>query len=172
LIGQYAHGNEPSHHIAYLYSYAGASWKTQAMAARILREMYHNKPDGISGNEDCGQMSAWYVLSSLGFYSVQPASGIYVLGSPKFEEAVIHLENGNSFTIKRKGSGDYINKARLNGKEYLNSFITFKTIQEGGKLELTMSEEPNKEFGKAKKYRPSSYIKPTLLPAPVINTVR
>lgn len=168
LIGQYAHGNEPSHHIAYLYSYAGASWKTQAMAARIQKEMYKDVPDGICGNEDCGQMSAWYVMSSLGFYSVQPASGIYVLGSPKFEEATIHLENKKKFTIKRNGSGDYIQKAKLNGKPYLNSYITFKTIQNGGVLELTMSEKPNKSFGKAKENRPPSFIEPTLIPTPVI----
>ena len=168
LIGQYAHGNEPSHHIAYLYSYAGAAWKTQAATAKIRRMMYHNSPDGICGNEDCGQMSAWYVFSSLGFYPVQPASGIYVFGSPAFDKATIKLENGNKFIIKRKGRGDYIEKVTLNGKKYSRSYITYDVINKGGTLVFEMSKKANKDFGRAQSDRPVSRIKSSLLPTPVI----
>ena len=100
LIGQYAHGNEPSHHIAYLYNFTGAAYKTQAMVHRIMKDMYHDTPDGLEGNEDCGQMSAWYVLSALGFYPVTPGTTDYIIGTPMFSSATIHLENGKSFTVK------------------------------------------------------------------------
>src|SRR5690606_25236360 len=99
LIGQYAHGNEPSHHIAYLYNYAGSPWKTQERVQQIMASMYKPTPDGISGNEDCGQMSAWYVFSAMGFYPVNPASGIYVLGSPLFEKISIDVGNSKQFEL-------------------------------------------------------------------------
>ncbi|OIP02275.1 MAG: hypothetical protein AUJ98_01865 [Bacteroidetes bacterium CG2_30_33_31] len=168
LIGQYAHGNEPSHHIAYLYSYSGESWKTQAMAAKICRKMYSTNPDGLCGNEDCGQMSAWYVFSAMGFYPVQPALGIYVFGSPQFDVTAILLENGKQLIIKRRGSGDYIQNVKLDGKDYPFSFITFADIQKGGILEFMMDDKPNMDFGKAVENRPKSYIEPSLLPVPII----
>ena len=104
LIGQYAHGNEPSHHMAYLYAYAGQPWKTQAHGAPDARHDVRARPDGLSGNEDCGQMSAWYVISALGFYPVTPGSTEYVIGTPLFESATIHLENGRQFVVRARGA--------------------------------------------------------------------
>ncbi len=144
LIGQYAHGNEPGHHVAYLYNYAGQPWKTQAMVRRILTEMYKAEPDGLSGNEDCGQMSAWYILSAMGFYPVNPADGLYVLGSPLFDEVV--LNTGKTFRIVVRDNSDlnmYIQKATLNGKPLNRSFISHQDIIEGGLLEIEMGPEPN-----------------------------
>ncbi|MEO6405158.1 MAG: GH92 family glycosyl hydrolase [Ferruginibacter sp.] len=141
LIGQYAHGNEPSHHIAYLYSFAGVPGKTQQRVQQIMNEMYHNAPDGLSGNEDCGQMSAWYVLSALGFYPVTPGSNTYIIGTPAFENATLHLENRKAFTITRKGDANnfYISTASLNNQPYQKSFISHKDLMAGGKLQFTMS---------------------------------
>ncbi len=150
LIGQYAHGNEPSHHIAYLYNYIGKPWKTAEKIRRILNTMYSDKPDGLSGNEDCGQMSAWYVLSSVGFYPVNPADGNYVIGSPLFNRVEFTLNNGNTFTIIAKNNSDnnrYIQKAILNGKELKRTFIKHSEITKGGVLEFTMSNKPNKAWG-------------------------
>ncbi|MCX6197989.1 MAG: GH92 family glycosyl hydrolase [Bacteroidetes bacterium] len=150
MIGQYAHGNEPSHHVAYMYNYTGQAWKTQAMTRRIMSEFYLNKPDGLPGNEDCGQMSAWYVFSALGFYPVCPGSDHYAIGSPLFDKAIIHLENGKSFTIQTSGNGKnnfYINAAKLNGANYSKSFLEYADIANGGTLELNMSSEPNKNWG-------------------------
>ncbi len=147
LIGQYAHGNEPSHHIAYMYNYAGKAWKTQALVRKIMREMYNDKPDGLCGNEDCGQMSAWYVMSALGFYPVNPAEGIYVIGSPLFSQASINLHNGKNFEVVASGNSQenvYIQSAILNGEPLNRSFITHQEILAGGKLELQMGAEPNK----------------------------
>jgi predicted alpha-1,2-mannosidase len=128
LVGQYAHGNEPSHHVAYLYNYARQPWKTQAMIRRIMKEMYHDQPDGLSGNEDCGQMSAWYVFSAMGFYPVCRGSDHYAIGSPLFDKISIQLENGKSFALQTDGnSGEniYIQSARLNGKPYTKSYIRY-----------------------------------------------
>lgn len=141
LIGQYAHGNEPSHHIAYLYDYVGQPRKTQKLVDQILKEMYHNDPDGLSGNEDCGQMSAWYILSSLGFY--QPAAGrpVYAIGRPFFPRATINLPNGKKFQVKVNNfskSNPYIKSMRLNGKELTEPFITHADIVAGGILEVDM----------------------------------
>jgi len=152
LIGQYAHGNEPSHQIAYEYDYAGQAWKTQEMIRRICTEMYRDQPDGLSGNEDCGQMSAWYVLSAVGFYPVCPGSDHYAIGSPVVDKAVIHLENGKSFTVKANGNGGkniYINSAKLNGANYTKSFLTYEDISKGGEIEFEMSATPNKNWGTA-----------------------
>jgi predicted alpha-1,2-mannosidase len=147
LIGQYAHGNEPSHHIVYLYNYAGAPEKTQFYARKIMDDFYKPTPDGLIGNEDCGQMSAWYVLSALGFYQVNPSEPIYAFGTPLFKEARINLENGKTFTIRASGVSKqnfYIKSARLNGKVYDKSFITHDQIMSGGILEFEMSAAPVK----------------------------
>jgi predicted alpha-1,2-mannosidase len=150
LIGQYVHGNEPSHQIAYEYDYAAQPWKTQAMIRRILTEMYHDLPDGLSGNEDCGQMSAWYVFSAMGFYPVCPGSDHYAIGSPNLDNATMHLENGKTFTVKAAGNSKdnlYIQSATLNGAPYNKSFITYETINNGGVLEFQMGNTPNKNWG-------------------------
>ena len=150
MIGQYAHGNEPSHQIAYEYDYAGQAWKTQAMIRRICTELYRDQPDGLSGNEDCGQMSAWYVLSALGIYEVCPSGDQYAIGSPVVDKAVIHLENGKSFTIKVNGNDAknvYINSAKLNGSNYTKSYLTYEDIANGGEIEFDMSATPNKNWG-------------------------
>ncbi|MDB4048565.1 GH92 family glycosyl hydrolase, partial [Polaribacter sp.] len=126
LIGQYAHGNEPSHHMAYLYNFVNKPYKTQEKVRQILTELYTNTPDGISGNEDCGQMSAWYIFSSLGFYPVTPGSNQYIIGAPLFEKATINLENGKSFTVQANNQSEenkYIQSVKLNGENYAFSFI-------------------------------------------------
>lgn len=149
LIGQYAHGNEPSHHIAYLYNYAGQPWKTQQIARKIMDELYTSAPDGLCGNEDCGQMSAWYALSAMGFYPVTPGSGIYAIGSPVFEKITLKFENGNNFIIKahnQSKTNKYIKSATLNGTSYTKSFLTHQTLMNGGTLEFEMTNEPNKSW--------------------------
>jgi predicted alpha-1,2-mannosidase len=150
LIGQYAHGNEPSHHIAYLYNFAEQPWKTQSMVRRIMKEMYQPTPDGLCGNEDCGQMSAWYVLSAMGFYPVTPASNQYIIGSPLFKKVTINLENGNKFVIKSKNNSAqnfYIQSAKLNGIAYNKSYFTHQDITKGGTLVFEMGNKPNKAWG-------------------------
>lgn len=150
-IGQYAHGNEPSHHIAFLYAYAGQQWKTARLVRHIMREFYTDKPDGIIGNEDCGQMSAWYIFSSLGFYPVLTASGEYIIGSPLFDKATIHLENGNHFTIESVDNfpeNIYIQSVELNGKAYPYTSITHQDIVNGGTLKFRMGNKPNYRYGK------------------------
>lgn len=145
LIGQYAHGNEPSHHVAYLYNYCGKPWKTQFIVRKIMSELYTNKPDGLCGNEDCGQMSSWYVLSSMGFYPVNPANGIYDLGSPIFDTVIIQLENGKNFTViahNNSANNVYVQRVKLNGLSYDKSYITHKNIIEGGKIEFFMGPNP------------------------------
>ncbi|MDR0890968.1 MAG: GH92 family glycosyl hydrolase [Endomicrobium sp.] len=161
LIGQYSHGNEPSHHIAYLYTYAGESYKTQELVRKILNTLYSDKPDGLCGNEDCGQMSAWYVFSALGFYPVCPGSNEYIIGSPLFDKAVIHLENGKDFTINspQDDKSPYIDKIKLNGKNYKKLYINHFDIMQGGEISFKMSNTPNKKLGKKEKYRPKSEIK-------------
>lgn len=146
LIGQYAQGNEPSHQVAYLYAYAGKAYKTQERVRTIMSTLYSDARDGLCGNEDCGQMSAWYVLSALGFYPVNPADGTYVIGSPLFERAAIALPNGKAFIIKANGVSDacgYIQSAILNGKPYGSSFITHKDMMNGGELVFIMGEKPS-----------------------------
>ena len=150
LIGQYAHGNEPSHHIAYLYNFAEQPWKTQAIARRIMKEMYQASPDGLCGNEDCGQMSAWYVLSAMGFYPVTPAGNQYIIGSPLFKKVTINLENGNKFVIEAKDNSDkniYIQSAKLNGTTYNKSYFTHQDITKGGRLVFEMGNKPNQLWG-------------------------
>ncbi len=175
LIGQYAHGNEPSHHMAYLYNYIGKPNKTQEKIYQILTEFYKNDPDGLIGNEDCGQMSAWYVLSSIGFYQVCPGKPEYTIGSPLFDNVKIHLENGKTFEIKKSNSNQqfqYIQSSSLNGKLSNSSAITHTTIVNGGKLEFVMSDKYDEKslFGKTTLLRPSTKISDKgIIPSPVIN---
>lgn len=157
LIGQYAHGNEPSHHIAYMYNYAGKPWKTQAQVRNILATQYKTTAEGLCGNEDCGQMSAWYVFSALGFYPVNPASGVYVLGSPTIDEADIAVPGGAYFRIRAKNNNAknvYIQSARLNGKPLDRSFLLHQEIMQGGTLELVMGPRPNLRLWTAAAARP------------------
>lgn len=146
-IGQYAHGNEPSHHIAYLYAFSGQQWKTAEKVRYIMKEFYHDDPDGVIGNEDCGQMSAWYIFSSLGFYPVFPASGYYVLGSPLFDKATLHLPGGSKFTVEAINNSPeniYIQQMELNGKKLTAGAINHKDIVKGGHLKIVMGNKPNK----------------------------
>lgn len=150
-IGQYAHGNEPSHHIAYLYAYAGQQWKTAEKVRYILREMYKDEPDGVIGNEDCGQMSAWNVFSSLGFYPVFPASGIYVFGSPSVDKAILHLASGSTFSIEAVNNSPqniYIQRVEWNGKEYRKCYLLHSDLEKGGMLRFFMGDKPNAAFGR------------------------
>ena len=154
FIGQYAHGNEPSHHIAYLYNYSGEPWKSQYYTSKVMKEQYSNTPSGYSGNEDCGQMSAWYIFSSLGFYPVNPANAQYVFGSPQIPSATINLENGKKFTVITHNAGGeniYIKEIALNGKPYAKLYINHEDIVNGGKLEFFMSNKPNKRMAKYSK---------------------
>ncbi|MGQ0542657.1 MAG: GH92 family glycosyl hydrolase, partial [Blastocatellia bacterium] len=146
LIGQYAHGNEPSHHIAYLYNYAGEPWKTQKYVRRIMDNFYKNAPDGLIGNEDCGQMSAWYILSASGFYPVTPGDGIYVLGTPLFPEVRYRLENGRTFTVKApnvSATNFYVLSARVNGRQLDAPILLHIELMEGGSLEFIMTDKPH-----------------------------
>ena len=156
LIGQYAHGNEPSHHVLYLYNYVGQPWKGAKLIRRTLSELYHNAPDGLSGNEDVGQMSAWYILSAMGLYQVEPAGGKFVFGSPLFPEVTMNVGCGKAFTIRALNVSDeniYIQSARLNGKPYTRSYIMYDDIVRGGTLEFQMGPQPS-DFGTKKKDRP------------------
>lgn len=145
MIGQYAHGNEPSHHVIYLYNKVGQPWKTQKYAAQVMHELYRNSPDGLCGNEDCGQMSAWYIFSALGFYPVDPATGVYEIGTPLFPEAKLHLPNGGIFKILAHGvtaENCYIHSVKLNGAPYTFSSLTHSQLMEGGLLEFEMGSKP------------------------------
>lgn len=146
IIGNYVHGNEPSHHVAYLYNWTAQPWKTQERVRMVLKRMYHPGPDGLGGNDDCGQMSAWYLFSALGFYPVCPGSGDYALGSPAVDKAVLHLENGRVFTVETKNQGDknvYVKEVQLNGKRLEKPFLSHETIMQGGTLTFHMSARPN-----------------------------
>ncbi|HIZ87587.1 MAG TPA: GH92 family glycosyl hydrolase [Candidatus Coprenecus pullistercoris] len=159
LVGQYAHGNEPSHQTAYLYAYVGKPWKTYEKVRYILDELYSSAPDGLCGNDDCGQMSAWYVMSAIGLYPVTPGNDMYVLSSPVFKNVVLNLENGNKFLIKSEPQGSidhckYISSVLLDGKEYTKSYVNFSDIIKGGELDLTLVAEPDKDFGAAVEDRP------------------
>jgi len=160
LIGQYAHGNEPSHHIAYLYNYVGKAHKTQAYVQRIMNEMYSNAPDGLSGNEDCGQMSAWLVMSAMGFYPVAPGSVQYAIGSPWLDKVTIHLENGKAFSVTAEGQSEdiYIQSATLNDAPHTPTYITHQHIMQGGDLAFDMGAKPNPNYGKAPADRPMTKI--------------
>jgi len=156
LIGQYAHGNEPSHHIIYMYNYAGQPWKAAPLLRKVFSEMYRDGLDGLSGNEDVGQMSAWYVLSSMGLYQVEPAGGRYIIGSPLFDSVEMNVGNGRTFKVtahNNSAENIYVQSAKLNGKKYTKSYVDFKDIVCGGELELVMGSQPS-AFGTAKKDRP------------------
>ncbi|MEI6852696.1 MAG: GH92 family glycosyl hydrolase [Bacteroidota bacterium] len=161
MVGQYAHGNEPSHHMAYLYNYLNQPYKTQELVNKILTTLYSNQPDGLCGNEDCGQMSAWYVLSALGIYQVCPGNPQFAIGSPLFAEAKIHLENGKTFTIKAKNRSArnyYILDAHLNDTLYNKCYLNYNTIMKGGTLECSMGDKPNTAWGADDSDVPVTYI--------------
>ena len=146
LMGNYVHGNEPSHHVAYLYKWTSEPWKSEYCLHKIMRQMYKNQIDGLSGNDDCGQMSAWYIFSALGFYPVCPGSDQYVIGSPIVHEATLKLENGDTFTVKSSNLSHknvYVKSIRLNGKPYEKSYISHADILNGGELVFEMSNKPN-----------------------------
>ena len=174
LIGQYAHGNEPSHHIAYLYDYAGQPWKTQSRVRQIMDDFYKPVPDGLIGNEDCGQMSAWYVFSAAGFYPVTPGSTIYAIGSPLFPEVRFNLENGKSFVVKAHGASErnvYIQSATLNGKPYARSYLDHRDLMSGGELVFEMGAQPNLQWGRGLGREPESSMDGSgFVPVPVIKT--
>ncbi|MCU0240160.1 MAG: GH92 family glycosyl hydrolase, partial [Pyrinomonadaceae bacterium] len=149
LIGQYAHGNEPSHHIAYLFNYVGKPWRTQELVRKINDEFYKNAPDGLIGNEDCGQMSAWFILSSLGFYQVNPSVPIYDIGTPLFKEAKIHLERGKTFTIKAPNVSEkhiYVKSVNFNGLPHKSTMFSHWNIQNGEYVEFEMSDKPSENW--------------------------
>jgi len=159
MVGQYAHGNEPCHHMAYLYCYAGAPWKTQERIRSLLEMEYDNQPNGLAGNEDCGQMSAWYVISALGFYAVDPVSGNYVFGTPLFDHAEVDLGDGKRLIVEaHRGSPDdkYIQSVTFNGKSYEKLWFRHADIVNGATIVFTMGGEPNKQFGAAEGATPPS----------------
>ena len=146
LIGQYAHGNEPSHHVVYMYTLAGEQWRTAELVREIFDKFYLPKPDGLCGNDDCGQMSAWYMFSALGFYPVDPVSGNYVLGAPQIPQATIHLLNGKYFTVKAQNyssTNKYVKSVMLNGNLITNT-ISHAQIMDGGTLVFEMTDTPLK----------------------------
>ncbi len=141
MLGQYAHGNEPSHHVAFLYNHVGKPEKTQALIRHIMATLYDNTPAGYSGNDDCGEMSAWYVFNALGFYPVDPASGRYDLGTPLFDRAVIHLPSGKDFTItaSRRSADDFcVKSVKLNGAKYHDIAVGHSDIINGGSMEFSI----------------------------------
>ncbi|MFP5226602.1 MAG: GH92 family glycosyl hydrolase [Acidobacteriota bacterium] len=159
LVGQYAHGNEPSHHIAYLYNYAGAPYKTQEKVRFLLDTMYHDDPDGLAGNEDCGQMSAWYVMSAMGFYAVDPVSANYVFGTPLFDRVTVRLASGKELVVearRRSPEDKYVQAVTLNGRAHEKVWFRHADIAEGGHIVFKMGSEPNKEFGAGEEAAPPS----------------
>ena len=162
LIGHYAHGNEPSHHVAYLYNYAGAPWRTQERLANIMATQYSDQPDGLSGNDDLGQMSAWFAFTALGFYPVAPGSNEYVIGRPFLDKATLALPNGKRFTVRAdqlSSANGYVGRVTLNGKPLDRSFIRHEDIMAGGELVFTMQATPNKDWGKEHSARPYTQTK-------------
>ncbi|KRE88766.1 alpha-mannosidase [Frateuria sp. Soil773] len=160
LVGQYAHGNEPSHHVAYLYAYTGSHHKTQARVRMLLEKMYAAEPDGLAGNEDCGQMSAWYVMGALGLYAVDPVSGDYVFGSPLLDRAEMQLGEGRTLVVTTAGNGPgkaYIQSVSWNGRPWKKSWISHAELAGGGTLAFVMGDTPNKAFGRARAARPPSF---------------
>ena len=155
MLGGYVHGNEPSHHIPYLYMWTSQPWKTQLRVREVMNKMYRNHLDGLCGNDDCGQMSAWYIFSAMGFYPVCPASGQYVFGAPYLPENILRLQNGNTLTIKAPNVSDqncYIQSVTLNGKPLHTAYITYEQIMAGGELIFMMGSKPNKKWFTEKPY--------------------
>src|SRR5262249_35276576 len=168
--GQYAHGNEPSHHMAYLYAFAGAAHKTQALVRRLRDEMYTARPDGLGGNEDCGQMSSWFVLSGLGPYPVTPGLPEYVLGTPLFDKATLVLEDGRRFVIRarRRTAGDfYVQAVRLNGRRYSRAVLAHEAILAGGELVFELGPRPSSWASREDDRPRSAVVGIPLTPAPV-----
>ncbi|MEN8122747.1 MAG: GH92 family glycosyl hydrolase, partial [Bacteroidota bacterium] len=156
-IGQYVHGNEPDHHMAYLYNYVGKPWKTQRIVRKILQDMYNDTPNGLAGNEDCGQMSAWYIMSAMGFYPFNPGQDMYVIGSPLVDKAVINLENGKKFKVTVQNQSPeniYVQSVKLNGKIYNNSWINHHNIMNGGEIIFVMGNKPNENRASEKENYP------------------
>ncbi|MDD5503138.1 MAG: GH92 family glycosyl hydrolase, partial [Candidatus Thermoplasmatota archaeon] len=150
LIGQYAQGNEPVHHVAYLYNYAGMPWKTQEKVRQIMETLYLPTNAGLCGNDDCGQMSAWYVISAMGFYQVCPSVPIYAIGSPIFDKVVVHQDNGKDFTIEAKNNSaenKYIQSATLNDAPLQRAFFSHSDIISGARLTLEMGAQPSMQWG-------------------------
>lgn len=174
MIGQYAHGNEPSHHVAYLYNFVGQPWKTQARVRRIMDAFYAPTPDGLIGNEDCGQMSAWYVMSAAGLYQVAPGRPVYSIGSPLFEQVRFNLENGRTFNVKAHGISPrnvYIQSAKLNGRAHQESYLTHADIMNGGEIVYEMGPVPNKSWGVGDLQLGAATIRRELVtPVPVIES--
>ena len=159
LIGGYVHGNEPSHHIPYLYAWTSQPWKTQYWVREVMNKMYKNHIRGLGGNDDCGQMSAWYIFTAMGFYPVCPGSEQYVLGAPYMPYLKLAMDNGNTLEIKADGVSDtkrYVKSVTLNGKPYTKTYITHEDLMAGGVLEFVMSDKPNKKRGIAKADKPYS----------------
>ena len=172
VIGQYAHGNEPSHHAAYLYNYVGRPDKTQTLVKKIMTGLYTSKPDGLCGNEDCGQMSAWYVFSALGFYPVCPGSNQYVIGYPLFDKVELKLENGKTLTISRKEDKPFVQSVMLNGNPLTRSYLTYEEIANGGVIEFVMGDNPSSTWGVMKEDMPVSRIELSdrIVPVPIFST--
>ena len=170
LIGQYAHGNEPSHHVAYLYNYAGQPWKTQAWVRHIQKNFYTATPEGLIGNEDCGQMSAWYLLSALGLYQVCPGSGEYALSAPLFPKTTVRLNNGKSLIITANNpeQNSYIHKVTLNGREISANYVTHAMIMEGGELAFTLGSQPETSRGTAESAMPYSLSQGRIVSVPFV----
>ena len=159
MVGQYAHGNEPSHHIAYLYVYAGEPWKTQARVRSLLDTQYHDAPDGMAGNEDVGQMSAWYIMSALGFYAVSPVSGTYILGSPLVDRAEVQLTAGKTLKIEARRSDPghvYVQSWTLNGVPQQKAWFHHSDIASGAEMVITLGPEPNRQFATTPESLPPS----------------
>jgi predicted alpha-1,2-mannosidase len=157
MIGEYVQGNEPDQQVPYMYDYAGAPWRTQAVTRTIVDSLYKDTPQGLPGNEDCGQMSAWYVFSALGFYPVNPDNGTFEIGSPIFPRAAIHLKGNKTFTVIADNvskENKYIQSATLNGQTYDKPYITYQDIIKGGQLHFVMGPKPNKNWGSAKEDQP------------------
>lgn len=149
-IGEYWHGNEPSHHIVYLYCYAGQPWKAQNLLRTIIRTQYGNQPQSLTGNDDCGQMSAWYIFTCMGFYPVAPASDFYVIGAPQLPEMTMHLSTGKDFTMVANNLSDanmYVQSVKLNGKDWNSPFLPYSELKKGGSIVFEMGPEPNKTWG-------------------------
>ena len=176
LIGQYAHGNEPSHHMAYLFNFVGKPVKTQKIVRQIMDELYTDQPDGLCGNEDCGQMSAWYVMSAMGFFPVTPASGMFIIGVPHFEEMILNFENGKHFTIKAKNlsrENRYIESVKLNGKSLNRSYLYCDEVLNGGSLEFKMTSNRNTTWATDEKDCPVMRItSEQIVMVPTINVTK
>lgn len=171
MVGQYAQGNEPSHHVAYLYDYAGAPWRMQETVRRIVDSLYTAEPDGLCGNDDCGQMSAWYVLSAMGFYPVTPGMPIYAIGSPLFERVTLRLEGGRQFVIRSVSNSKgnlYIQSATLNGDSHPQTYLKHDDILRGGSIEFVMGPQPNKQWGSGIGDAPPALPAEAIIAAPVV----